>query len=269
MLRFSESLSLAVPPFFRKILVDLSQADEALLKIVDDHWKAGQIPDLLFLIKHISPGDPDDVIPDLMVMDMEWRWKSSQQENRWDLRQYDALLKQPLSSLIRARILCREFGIRNRWGDCIGRKEICDRHPDLRELFLLHVEKEIRDIAEWPIISIVVNGEEIASKQLDRVITAGRQAFSAQTPWTIQTFDFSHHLVLCEMRNPSLSREQLEIRLCADRMISVSNTSRSRAVAIRSSNVAIDAGQSQLCSLAKPIRIHLFGGYDLMIHGQS
>ena len=102
MLRFSESLSLAVPPFFRKILVDLSQADEALLKIVDDHWKAGQIPDLLFLIKHISLGDPDDVIPDLMVMDMEWRWKSSQQENRWDLRQYDALLKQPLSSLIRA-----------------------------------------------------------------------------------------------------------------------------------------------------------------------
>ena len=70
MLRFSESLSLAVPPFFRKILVDLSQADEALLKIVDDHWKAGQIPDLLFLIKHISPGDPDDVIPDLMV----WIW---------------------------------------------------------------------------------------------------------------------------------------------------------------------------------------------------
>lgn len=269
MLLSKQQLSNAIPTFFWNLLVDLPQSDEALLGIVDDHWKVGRVPDLRFLIEHVASGDPDEVIPELIMTDMEWRWKSRHSDHHWDLRTYDALLSESLSLQVRARILCREFGIRNRWGDCIGRKELCERHPDLKDLFLRLVEKEIRDIAEWPIISVRSNGEVLTSTRLDRVTTAGRQAGPSQTPWSIQTSDFTQHIVLCEMHNPALSRDQLEIQLSPDRMIRIRNTSRSRALAVRSNRTAIDAGQSSLYSLDRPIRIHLFNGFEIVVHRPS
>lgn len=246
-------------------LVNAPHSDEDLLKMVDDQWRAGRVPDLQSLVNQVSMGDPDEVIPELLMIDMEWRWKTSLPECRVDLRHYDALLRQPLPLIARARLLCREFGIRNRWGDCIGRQEICERHPDLKELFLRHVEKEIRDIAEWPTVSVIANGQKLISRPLDRLITAGRQTSVAQSPWTFQTFDFTHHLVLCEMRDPSLSREQLEIRLCANRRVSIQNMSRSRAIAIGELNVAIDAGQTHICDAGKTVTIHLLSSHSIRV----
>ena len=265
MLSFDQTPSLPELMFLRKHQVKIPQSDEALLRMVDEQWKAGCVPDLQLLVDRVSPGDPDDVIPELVMMDMEWRWKTCQPEFRVDLRYYDSSLRQPLPMTSRATILCREFGIRNRWGDCISRQEICERHPDLRELFLRNVEKEIRDIAEWPTVSVIWDGQRMISKPLDRVITAGRQTSATQVPWTFYTSDFAHHLVLCEMQDPSLSREQLEIRLSTDRRILIRNTSRSRAIAFRKIKVVIDAGQTHICEVRQPITIHLLKSHSLLI----
>jgi len=265
MLTSPETLRRVIPSFFRKILVGLPPSDAAILDVVDSSWKAGRIPDLRAMIDTVAEGDPDQVIPDLLMIDMEWRWKSGRPEVFRDLRDYEALLQHPLSLRARAKVLCREFGIRNHWGDCISRQQICGRHPELTELFLKLVEKEIQDIAEWPQFSLLQHGKPIASKPLDRPITAGRQASSTQTPWSMHSSDFCHHLVLCEMQNPILSREQLELRLCPGRIVSIRNTSKSRAIAIRSNRVVIDAGQSYQCSVERPVRIHLTGEYDILI----
>lgn len=265
MLPSAHSLDLAMPSFFRKILVDLPPTDEALIEFVEDRWKSGQIPDLRTVIGSVSPDDPDRVIPEIIMIDMEWRWKSTRPELQRDLRDYESLLAQPMSAKDRAKVLCREFGIRNRWGDFIPRDQLCLRHPDLRDLFVKSVDKEIRDIADWPEIRILQQGRTIASARLDRLVTAGRQSSTDQTPWSVLTFDFSHHLVLCEMLNPQLSREQLEFRLLSPKLISIRNASRSRAVAIRSSRTAIDAGQVCQCTLEKPVRVHLIGEYDILV----
>lgn len=245
--------------------MSLPQPDEDLLQLVDDQWKAGCIPDIQFVISRVSSGAPGDVIPELVMMDMEWRWRSGKQKHYLILSDYERLLQPPLPLISRARILCREFGIRNRWGDYVSRKELCERHPDLRDLFIRFVDHEIRDIAEWPTISIIQDDQTIVSRPLDRLVTAGRQASPNQKPWSIQTYDFSHHLVLCEMLNPSLSREQLEIRMRPDHQILIQNTSRSRSIAIPSSRLAINAGQTHICGMTNPIRIHLFGGNSLLI----
>lgn len=265
MLPSAQTLDLAMPTFFRKILVDLPHSDEALIDFVEDRWKTGQIPDLKTVVESVSPGDPDRVIPEIIMVDMEWRWKSTRPELQRDLRDYDLLLRQPMSAKDRARVLCREFGIRNRWGDFVPRDQLCVRHPELKDLFVKFVDKEIRDIADWPEIRLLQQGRTIATAHLDRLVTAGRQSSSDQTPWSVLTFDYSHHLVLCDMQNPQLSREQLEFRLISQKRISIRNASRSRAVAIRSSRTAIDAGQVCQCTLEKPVRIHLIGEYDILV----
>lgn len=265
MLISRDRLSLVVPHFFRKILVDLPTSDVDLLDVVDNLWKEGRSPDLKLLLDSVAENDPAQVIPDLIMTDMEWRWKSGRPELFRDLRDYEVLLRKPLTDKQRAKVLCREFGIRNRWGDCICRQQLCSRHPELTELFIKHVAKEISDIAEWPEINLLQQGTPIATTAFDRLVTAGRQASLAQTPWSLTSFDFFHHIVLCELQNPMLSREQLEFRYLSGQTISIRNTSRSRAIAIRSNKVVIDAGQSHQCSIEKPVRIHLIGEFDILI----
>jgi hypothetical protein len=67
------------------------------------------------------------------------------------------------------------------------------------------------------------------------------------------------------MQDPSLSREQLEIRLSTDRRILIRNTSRSRAIAFRKIKVVIDAGQTHICEARQPITIHLLKSHSLLI----
>jgi hypothetical protein len=247
------------------IPVDPLRSDAALAELIEDAWKAGRTPDLRTLLDSVAENDPERVIPDLIMIDMEWRWKSGNPQLYRDLRDYEAILNAPLSTTDRAMVLCREFGIRNRWGDCLSRKQLCERHPELADLFLRNVNKEIRDIADWPKVSLLRHGMPIASTNLDRPVTAGRQSSSIEVPWSILTSDFHHHLVLCDMDNPQLSREQLELTLLPEQIISIRNTSASRAISVRSSRTAIDAGQTYLCGLEKPILIHLIGHHDIFV----
>ena len=222
------------------------------------------VPDLFQIICRLPPDTKENDIAEMVITDLCRRWAHVDPQLRLGLADYDSRLPMQLSHESRARILCWEFAVRNQYGDCISREQISKRYPDLEKDFLAHVAAEIDEVVDWPSVQILNKETVIQDVQLDRPITAGRQADSQQRPWTVQTDDYTHHLVLCDQMNPALSRRQLTIRMESPGTVQIQNTSSARAIAIRGKQ-PLDAGESAVFELKRVLNIHLYEGYDIRI----
>lgn len=226
--------------------VDLLESFEAV-------WASGKIPDVFAFADRCPRDGFAATVSELIQIDLERRWKTGKPELRIDISKYLEVIPASFSDDEVMELVCWEYRIRNQWGDCISRKQICQNHWHLGGTLLDRLEDTAK-LLEWPTVSIVVNGQTILEIRLDRDIEAGRQRAEDQAPWSILTNAFVHRINLSEARDGTLSRRQLALSLCSPDAVLLQNTSSNRAIAIRGHG-AIDAGQSLICNL--PVFVHL------------
>jgi hypothetical protein len=246
---------------FRKLRMQSQSTIDDILKQVEECWENGQPPNLRSLLLLLPKETPAKEYAEVAIIDLQNRWKSGQQP--LGTAEYLTLIPQQLPPAVAAMILCQEFDSRNRFGDCPTRAELCSQYRDLQADFLRIVERETRDTAEWPWIIVQAADSEV-KVPLDRPIRAGRQSDAGQRPWSLIAGDFEHQLVLCEMSNNKLSRQQLALQLVKPDTVRVRNCSRNRAIGIRG-KLPLDAGQEADFRLDRQINIHLFDSHYLQI----
>lgn len=232
-----------------------------VLDQVENCWKAGQSPNLRSLLCQLPQETPPEDYAEVAIVDLQHRWQKQQTPRRTE--EYLTLIPCSLPPSVAASILCQEFDLRNRFGDCPTRKDVCSQYPELQADFLRIVERETRETADWPVIVVQTSDSEIRVP-LDRPVRAGRQSDAGQRPWSLISDDFEHQLVLCEMANNSLSRQQLAMQLIKPDTVSVRNCSRNRAIGVRG-KTPLDAGRVAEYRLDRQINIHLFDRHYLQI----
>lgn len=236
-----------------------------VLDQVETCWKAGQPPNLRSLLVQLSPETSAEQYAEVAIVDLQHRWIGGHTPRGTE--EYLTLIPCSLPFPVAASILCQEYDLRNRLGDCPTRHDVCSQYPDLRSDFLRMVEREIRDTAEWPLV-VLQTGDRELTVALDRPVRAGRQSDASQRPWSLIPGDFEHQLVLCEMSNNKLSRQQLSLQLVRPGTVSVRNCSRNRAIGIRG-KAPLDAGEVVEYRLDRQINIHLFDGHYLQIRKRT
>lgn len=237
---------------------------DELLEAFEDAWKTDQVPDLLSYLQQAALLDDDQLVVDLAIADIQHRCQRGQPELLRGLDFYRQHTPRPFTVEEQAEILAHEYCCRNRWGPAITRREIFDQHPQLWQRFLKHVRETADDLIHWPELAIRHYSADHAHVPLDRPVVAGRQTLPGQQPWSISTSAFEHHVTLCEMLDPTLSRQQLEIQLRNENTIVLRNPSQSRAIDVRGIG-PLDAQCQMTCPLDRQIDIRLTGPWSLQI----
>jgi len=234
---------------------------DEVLEQLEVGWLAGQPPALRSLMLLLPSDTPAEDYAEVAITDLQHRWTRDQKP--CSTEEYLALIPTPLPTAVAATILCQEFDLRNRYGDCPTRKELCAKYTGLQADFLRIVERETRDTADWPWVILQTPDGEVRVV-FDRPIRAGRQSDVGQRPWSLLAGDFEHQLILCEMSNNKLSRQQLSLQLVKPDTVQVRNCSRNRAIGIRGKS-PLDAGQATEFRLDRQINIHLYDSHYLQI----
>lgn len=237
-----------------------------LLDQLDAEWqKRERPPDLSAFLGELSATEPHCSVAELVISDLHWRWRFGQIAERRHYSDYALLLPPDFSDRERARILCHEFAVRCRWGDCPTRQQICEQFPELQSLFLEYVEEESAELIDWPTVTLTQGEKTLFSVSLDRPIRAGRQVSRQQRVWHITSSVFEHFIVLCGKSSPLLSRYQLEIRLAGHKQVQVTNPSHNRAILV-SGKSRLEAGAKTVLSLEQQVGIQLTEGYQICIN---
>lgn len=248
----------------RNFQMTLPLGTEDLMEAFENAWNAVQIPDLFSYMQQATLLDDDELVVHLAVSDLQHRHQLGQPELRRGLDFYRQHSPRSLTTEEQAEILAHEFCCRNRWGPAITRREIHNQHPQLWKRFLKHVSNTADDLIQWPELAIQYYSADRAQALLDRPAIAGRQTRPELQPWSISTTDLEHHVTLCEMLDPTLSRQQLEIQLLNENTILLRNPSQSRAIDVRGIG-PLDAQNQMSCPLDSHIDIHLTGPWSLQI----
>jgi hypothetical protein len=237
---------------------------DAILDDFEEAWTQSEPPCFEEFESRLPEEGYQSAVSDLIQIDLEHRWKWPDAGLRMTLTDYLQRCRFPVSETTQTGVLCREYGIRNRWGDCISRREICRKYPSLESGFLRDVEGEIRDIARWPQISLMSTGKLLAQVPLDRAILAGRAQNNKEQPYTVETSPFAHRLHLCDMMDASLSRNQITVTLVTPGIIRIANSSRNRALSVRGRG-PLSPGSEFTVELKRTVAISLGSGRYLMI----
>lgn len=228
---------------------------DAIFEAFESRWDAGGCPEIRSFLSMYSGPDVHAVARELVQIDMERRWRSPAPIRKPELPEYLDQLGFVLAPAAMIELVGWEFFVRNTWGDCVPRNAILLRHPELEPELADTIDAVSRQVA-WPIVEVTRDSRLILSTIVDRPLEIGRQSDADLRPWTIQTSNVRHRLVLCPAGEPSLSRNQLEISLSAPGIARLQNMSSRRALALSGQDV-IDAGCFAIVAI--PVRIHLGG----------
>lgn len=226
---------------------------DSLLEAFESAWNSVEPPDFFAFVRYCSPTDLPQIASELIQIDLERRWRSGNPELHRTLPFYLQGLAHVFSPDELALMVASEYRIRNQWGDCVTREQMLLAYPDGGQK-LADCLEDVSQSIEWPVVSIILDGQTVMETRLDRSLEAGRQRQTDQTPWSVYTTPGLHQLTLSEMRDPTLSRNQLKLSLDSPDSVLICNTSSNRAIAVRGRG-AIDSGQTLICPL--PVFIHL------------
>lgn len=225
-------------------------------------WSSGEVPELQAYVDLLSNLGEESAISELCQIDMEHRWKSPPGA----VQRYFACdylnrpeLKMPPEKAI--ELICWEYHVRARWGDYPASHSILAEwlfyRPQL-DVALLETSAAILR----PVVQLFRTSTPQISFDLDGVLEVGRQNPEDPPPFARIQTSAGYRLVVAASRDPSISRTQLSIRQNSASGVSITNTSRNRAIAIVGNRI-IDAGDVARCEL--PVRIHLGGSLFLCI----
>ncbi len=194
-------------------------------------WQRGQTPDWQRDIDAIRAEGGSVRLCELIHVDMERRWRASNPLiKRYSTRKYLEMLDHAIDDHQKESLLCWEYYVRNRWGDCPTRSQILEGWssslPGLPEA-LTKIAKTI----PWPSLTLEVGKNLLAQMSLDAPIEIGRQTPGEPGPYSIVSLSGNHRLIISPLDDASISRRQLKIRLTTPCEIEISNTSQNRAVA--------------------------------------
>lgn len=236
-----------------------------VLEQVEADWRSGQPPNLRSLLQQLPDDTPHEDYAEAAIIDLQNRWKRGAPP--CSTEEYAGMIPVRLRPAVAATILCHEFDLRNRLGDCPTRGDLCTQYPHLQSDFLRIVDHEIRETADWPVI-VIQNGDSEVRVALDRPIRAGRQSEASHRPWSLVKGVLEHQLILCEMSSNKLSRQQLLLQLVKPDTVRVQNCSGNRALGVRG-KPSLDAGQVAEYRMDRQIKIHLCDDHYLQIRKQA
>jgi hypothetical protein len=230
------------------------------LDLFEDAWTGTTIPDLAEYAALLHSRGAADQICELCQIDLERRWRLRSPEcPPCSAEDYHSRFGHDFSRSQMIELICSEFRLRNRWGDFPGKELFLRRWsselPDLGDA-LLRIESALKR----PLVTLTGPGVSLQPFVLQGVLRIGRQLPGEPPPCALISGDEGTRLIVAGSEDPSLSRQQLEIRRESESVVRLGNSSRRRAIAVIGQQ-AIDGGQSLLCNL--PVRVHLHG--DLFV----
>lgn len=238
---------------------------QSVLDQFEAAWSSGAAPDLREFVDRCLKDGRRSSVQELCMIDLERRWRASDHTvPRNCVEQYLTLEQMNLDDSALLDLICWEYEVRNRWGDCPGRGEILVRFPQLRT----RLEPALKTVAEkiaWPVVTITENTQVLAQRALDGPAEIGRQREAEPQPVSIVTQADGFRCIVAAVGNASISRSQLQIRLVALEQVQLRNCSSNRALAISGAE-PLDAGMTR--TLFLPVQIHLWDGYFLRICGR-
>lgn len=228
---------------------------DRILDLFEAEWAAGDVPRVPEYLALLRVKNDAATACELLKIDLERRWRHADARiPRWTLENYLQNSQLALSEPELMDLICWEYFVRNRWGDCPTRTEMGSRFSRLSpalDALLKLIAAEI----PWPKLVLTMNHQVLSEIALDGPVEVGRQKEHDPAPFALVQQSEPMRLIVAAAKNPAISREQLRIRLKTPNSIQLINTSRNRAVAICACD-ALDAGKTRVYEL--PVRIHLF-----------
>lgn len=227
-------------------------------------WCQPTPPELSTWIKRLPDPDNSEDALQLLQIDIERAWRAKFPHRRLRLPQYESLIPAVLDRYQKARFLCWEFAVRNSWGDCVSRETLCEEFPELRELFLSQLSREIRGIVCWPHVSLLQGITTVLSVSLDRPLVAGRQASMRETPVSVTSGPLLSRIVMCDHQQTQVSRRQLQISRQRPNTVSIENLGSGRSLAVHG-KPSIPPGQVQTFELKNAVLLHIYDDWYLRV----
>lgn len=228
-------------------------------------WKNGTPPDWkLFAVQTGILADHDAVC-ELIRIDMEARWRSAAPNvQRYGTEHYLPDAGVSLNQSRISQLICWEYEVRNRWGDCPNVPALVEKWPTVDGLKaeLLRTGKEI----PWPITEISDAGSgltQLCRIALDRPAEVGRQMPMEPNPPAAISFGDQYRIIAAHGQASGLSRRQLRIELATPNAVRIRNLSSHRCIVV-AREILIQPAECRTASL--PLEISLPGTFNLRIH---
>jgi len=228
----------------------------------ENAWSSGDVPALSPYLALLKQCGDESALSELCQIDMEHRWRSPpgaiQRYFAGDYLNRPELTMPPEKAI---ELICWEYHVRARWGDYPATHAILADwlvyRPQLDAALL-----ETSAAISRPVVQLFRTSTPQLSFELDGVLGVGRQNPEDPPPFERVQTTAGYRLVVAASSDPSISRTQLSIRQNSASGVSITNTSRNRAIAIVGNRI-IDAGEVAVCAL--PVRIHLGSSLFLCI----
>ena len=228
----------------------------------ENAWSSGDVPELSHFVAMLKQCGDESALSELCQIDMEHRWRSPPGAiQRYFARDYLIRPELTIPPFKAIELICWEYHVRSRWGDYPATHAILAEwlvyRPQLDAALL-----ETSAAISRPVVQLFRTSTLQLSFELDGVLEVGRQNPEEPPPFERIPTCAGYRLIVAASPDPSISRRQLSIRQNSASGVSITNTSRNRAIAIVGNRI-IDAGEVAGCEF--PVRIHLGGSLFLYI----